>query len=70
MGQTPEKTIFSRLTKNKENMFSCYLRPPALWVSLAQQGTSCMLIVCIADHREVQKMIARKIKVFPFLYQS
>lgn len=64
-GPNSRKTsIFGRLTKNKENMFSCYLRPPALWVSLAQEGTSCMLIVCIADNREVQEISREKSRFF------
>lgn len=61
MGQIPE---FIRLTEKKEKMFSFYLRHPALWVSLAQEGTSCMLIVHIVGHREVEKISREKSRIF------
>ena len=61
MGQIPE---FIRLTEKKGKMFSFYLRHPALWVSLAQEGTSCMLIVHIVGHREVEKISREKSRIF------
>lgn len=55
-----KNSIFIRLTEQKGKMFSFYLRHPALWVSLAQEGTSCMLIVRIVGHREVEKISREK----------